>query len=285
MPFSSATGLRIHYWDSEGPDTPILILRGFGDTGAYVSRSWLRRISETFRTLRVDNRGTGWSDVPTGPFSIEELAADAVGVLDAARVERAHIHGHSMGGMIAQALAARFPDRVMGLVLEATAPSASHPLRHSGPPPNPEQRAIFANFFTPDGSGGPAVPATADSIRAFLSSSSQVASDFFDTAAGDEALLEMIELRQRVPGPSRQVLAYQFGAVSQFDAWDRLSQIQAPTLVIHPELDLKPLAHAEAIVAAIPRAELHVIRGSGHTVHWEAPESATTTVAFLSANE
>lgn len=284
MPHSDATGILIHYHDSGGSGAPLLVLHGFGDTGSYLPRAWLDAVARTFRVLRVDNRGTGGSGLPTATFSIEDMAADAVGVLDSARVERAHVFGHSMGGMIAQAIALASPDRVDRLVLEATAPSATHPLRDTGEAVDPERVRAFARLATPDGSAAPAVAADADEIRAFFSVSSQVAPGFFDGPRGEAALAEMVDIRREVPGPPKDVLALQGQAVRAFDVWDRLGEIRADTLVVHPELDLKPLAHAEAITAAIPSAKLCVIPGSGHMVRWEAPDDeAAIVISFLTA--
>src|SRR3984893_5630964 len=74
------------------------------------------------RVLTFDNRGVGRSDRPPGPYSTALMADDAVAVLDAAAVQRAHVYGISLGGMIAQEIALRHPDRVVRLVLGATTP-------------------------------------------------------------------------------------------------------------------------------------------------------------------
>src|SRR5207253_744247 len=78
--------------------------------------------SERFDCITYDNRGSGRSGAPLRPTSIPELAADAAALMDAAEIPSAHVYGISMGGMIAQELALRFPDRVRGLILGCTSP-------------------------------------------------------------------------------------------------------------------------------------------------------------------
>jgi pimeloyl-ACP methyl ester carboxylesterase len=85
----------------------------------------LRRLRRRFRLVLVDNRGSGGSDLPWAPFRVADMAADVVAVLDDARIRRAHVMGMSLGGLVAQELAAGYPDRVDALVLVST--SQEHP--------------------------------------------------------------------------------------------------------------------------------------------------------------
>ena len=95
-------------WESQGSGAPVLLIHGLG----YTREGWgpLReRLARRYRVLSFDNRGIGESEIPPGPYTVEELAGDAVGVLDEAGVERAHVVGASLGGFVAQALAADSP--------------------------------------------------------------------------------------------------------------------------------------------------------------------------------
>src|ERR1700729_3324124 len=119
MPFADNQGTTI-YWDEQGTGAPILLIMGLG----YPSAMWHRTrpaLSDFYRTIALDNRGAGQSDVPAGPYSIALMASDAAAVLDAAGVPSAHVFGVSMGGMIAQEFALQYPKRVRSLVLGCTA--------------------------------------------------------------------------------------------------------------------------------------------------------------------
>src|SRR5438067_11163400 len=107
--------VRIAY-EARGNGEPVLLVHGL----AYDRRGWgplPRLLEEDFRVLLVDNRGVGESDAPPGPYTVEQLAEDAVAVLDAAGLEQAHILGVSLGGFVAQEIALSRPERVDKLVL------------------------------------------------------------------------------------------------------------------------------------------------------------------------
>src|ERR1700746_440904 len=127
MPFAEKDGTKI-YWDEQGHGAPVLLVMGLG----WASNMWHRTrpvLAAHFRTIAFDNRGAGRSDVPPGPYAIATMASDAAAVLDAAGIERAHLVGASMGGMISQEFALQYPKRVMALVLACTLPGGQHPVR------------------------------------------------------------------------------------------------------------------------------------------------------------
>src|SRR3954470_16173372 len=132
--------VNIHYQDS-GDGPPLLVLNGWTASGLIWPDEWVHALERDYRLLRVCNRGTGWSDHVTSPFTVADMVTDAVAVLDAEGIDRAHVFGLSMGGMIAQQLALAHPERVVRLVLCATAP----------PPPDfvMADPAVFAGLMTP----------------------------------------------------------------------------------------------------------------------------------------
>ena len=118
MPEVIREGVRIHY-DVFGEGPPVLMLMGLG----VPARGWQTQVDalrSDFRLILPDNRGCGFSDAPAGPYTMEQFAADALAVLTKEGVERAHVVGISMGGMIAQRLALTAPERVQSLALLAT---------------------------------------------------------------------------------------------------------------------------------------------------------------------
>src|SRR5580765_2514956 len=124
MPYAtSSDGAKIHY-ELHGEGAPVLLIMGLGSNayGWYRTIPWL---SERYRVIAFDNRGTGRSDVPDGAYSIAQMAADAAAVLDATGHETARVVGASLGGMIAQRVALAHAGRVRSLVLVCTTPGGS----------------------------------------------------------------------------------------------------------------------------------------------------------------
>src|SRR5579859_5668790 len=132
MSFAQNGSVRIAY-EARGAGEAVLFVHGL----AYDRRGWgplPDLLAEDFRVLLVDNRGVGESDAPPGPYTVEMLAADAVTVLDAEGLERAHVLGVSLGGFIAQEIALSYPERVDRLVLVSTSPGGpnQHPMPAEG---------------------------------------------------------------------------------------------------------------------------------------------------------
>ncbi|MGN6316447.1 3-oxoadipate enol-lactonase [Trinickia sp.] len=123
MPFATINGIALHYRvDAAGRgDAPWLVLANALGADLTMWAPQIADFSSRFRVLRFDTRGLGCSDAPPGPYTIEQLTDDAIGLFDAMSIERAHFCGLSMGGLLGIALAARRPERVDHLVLAHTA--------------------------------------------------------------------------------------------------------------------------------------------------------------------
>ncbi len=257
MPFVIASdGARLHY-DVVGVPwgEPLLMIQGLGTDKTGWSMQRLP-FGMHYRTIALDNRGAGRSDRPPVPYSLEQMADDAVAVLDAAGIERAHVIGASMGGAISQLVAVRHPERVRSLVLACTA-CRNHPWREGV-----LQR--WADIATDQGMAalaneaarwviGPRSLRRISPLFGWLGPLAKNASaDAF--VAQVQAILAADE-----PG----------GAL---DTIEMLGAINAPTLVLVGNQDiLTPRGDSEEIAERIPGAELAVIAGAAHgfmVEHW-----------------
>jgi 3-oxoadipate enol-lactonase len=121
MPHASANGVNLYY-EIHGEGDPVILVGGLGSQ----AESWATQIpiySKHFKVIVFDNRGAGRSDKPEGRYTTEELADDARALMDALNIENAHVVGKSMGGMIGQWLAIKYPERVRKLVMGCSSAS------------------------------------------------------------------------------------------------------------------------------------------------------------------
>ncbi|HLI80939.1 MAG TPA: alpha/beta hydrolase, partial [Candidatus Binataceae bacterium] len=122
-------GVKLRY-EIRGNGDPLALIMGFSGSGRGWGEPFLSGMEKRYRTVVIDNRGTGESDKPDAPWTMTDMANDIAAVLDHAKIPRAHIYGISMGGMIAQELALRHPGKVRKLVLGCTTtggPAAAAP--------------------------------------------------------------------------------------------------------------------------------------------------------------
>jgi 3-oxoadipate enol-lactonase len=250
---------RLFYQD-RGKGEPLLLFTGFSISSA-VFDPLADSYGQHFRCLTFDYRGTGRSARWSGLLSMAALAADGLRVLDAVGVRSAHVYGVSMGGMVAQEFAIRFPHRVRGLILAGTSPGG--PL---GARPSPRQVAAVAWRV----GGG-----TLRRRRPWLAPA--LFSEAFAAREPERAreLQRYFELhRAPLSASAGQLLASVY-----HDRARQLDRIRAPTLVLHGELDaISPVANAHQLAAGIPDSELQLIAGAGHVFPLEAPEASLRAV-------
>jgi pimeloyl-ACP methyl ester carboxylesterase len=217
------------------------------------------------RVLAFDNRGVGRSDRPPGPYTTADMADDAVAVLDCAGLERAHIYGISLGGMIAQEIALRHPARVERLVLGATTAGGTHA--------SAADEATLA-FFHRRGEM-PAEEAVWASVPYNYSARTR--------AEYGERVAEDIAQRLRFP-VAPEPYAAQLAAALGHDTHDRLPSIAAPTLVVHGAEDVMvPRANGRLAAGRIPHAELVELPGAAHLYPTDEPAADRRIADFLSA--
>jgi len=242
-----------------GAGEPLLLVMGVAGHHKMWSEEFLESLAADFDVVAFDHRGIGSSCVAAEPFTVAELAADALAVMDHVGWESAHVVGISMGGVIAQELALTAPARVRSLVLGCTWP---------GPVEVGPWGDAVLDLATAASSGDPATAAR-------LMFEANVSPGFATEPGRFEEFAE-IAGSVKVPGP---VVMMQMRAASDHDAIDRLSELDVPTLVLHGTGDrvIRPEA-GEELADLIPDAELELWPGVGHLFFWEQPERAAASV-------
>jgi 3-oxoadipate enol-lactonase/4-carboxymuconolactone decarboxylase len=242
----------------DGPPggAPLVMLHSLGTT-ASVWDAQAEALASSFRVIRPDMRGHGLTSCTDGPYSMAQLAADVAGVMDALGIAAAHLAGISIGGMIAQALAAADPGRVRSLMLVDTAMAI------------PPADSWISRAATVRAEG---VAVLADAVMARW-----VTPGFMDApeAAGLRAML------LRTPAEGYAAAAE---AVAAADLTSSTSALTLPTLIVVGDQDAAtPVASAQALHAVIPGSELVIIEGGAHIPTVEKPAEVTTALTtFLS---
>jgi 3-oxoadipate enol-lactonase len=255
-----APGARLHVERTGSRGEALLGITGFG-VGSQLFGPVLPLFSDRFDCIIYDNRAAGRSSAPLLPTSMPELANDAVRVLDALGVDAAHVHGVSMGGMIAQEMALRYPDRVRSLVLQGT--TAGGP-RSTGPAA--ETLLTLA---------AQRIPLSRE--RKIRMLTHQLFSDAYAAAHPDEVVDHLRRLGADRAGVRGALL--HLTASTVHDTVSRLRAVQAPTLVLHGERDrMVSVANARLLAGRIPHARLAVVDGAGHLPLLEQPQSVRALI-------
>jgi pimeloyl-ACP methyl ester carboxylesterase len=241
-------------WEARGEGHPLLLIQGLG----YARWSWeplVGPLSARYRVLWFDNRGIGESDKPDGPYTAALMAGDALQVLDEAGVGHAHVLGASLGGMIAQELVARAPERVDKLVLCCTHAGAAHSL------PMP---AVTVALFQEAAALSPEV-----ALRRFVVNALG--------ADPPESLVEEL-YRRRVENPLDPAgWQAQAAAGMTFQGVDQ--PIEKETLIVTGTADnVVDPGSADLLAERIPGSRVERLEGLGHLFFWEDPDRVVRIV-------
>jgi len=255
MAIAHSNGADIEY-DVNGTGDPLLLIIGF----AADRRSWMLQtpvFAPQYKTITFDNRGMGGSTSPDGAVSMEQMADDALAVLDAAGVDRAHILGVSMGGAIAQHIALRAPDRVRSLILASTWCSK-----------NPWLQRIAETGRVIMEAGGREATTRATMLWLFTPK----------FVLDRDPFVQQIEQMALEFAMHPEIFERQREACLQHDVRDQLAALDIPTRVMCGRRDIfLPPELSEELAAAIPGAELVFIEG-GHAYQLESFEEFNQTV-------
>ncbi|HEY7061555.1 MAG TPA: alpha/beta fold hydrolase [Chloroflexota bacterium] len=248
-----------------GQGDPLVLITGLGATMDLWDSTFLDALAAHYTVVIFDNRGLGGTTAPPQPFTIEQLADDAEGLIRALGLARAHVLGYSMGGYVAQELALRHPRRVTRLVLLGSGCGGAE-----GILPRPEvQRALT------DLSGS--LADVLGRVVAVLVPE--------DWSRDHRAYLESILTRPPAP-PSPESMARQQRAMARWPGtYERLPHLSQPTLVLTGTADqvLVP-ANALLLVNRVPGAWLAQFPGGGHGMQYQYPRQLAATIhAFLEA--
>ncbi len=265
MPLAKVGDINIEYY-VEGSGPPLLMIMGWGGQARSWGEPFLERLRPHFQIIRLSNRGTGTSDKPAAEYTIPLMAEDAAGLLRELGIQRAHVLGVSMGGMIAQELVLNHPETVQGLVLGCTFCGS---LR--GVPIRLDTLAGLAQIGN--------LPLE-ERVRQFWLA--MVTPEFLET--NKEFLDAIMATHLETPTPW-ETFGRQFVAIQSFDTYERLPQLQAPTLLVHGDRDiLIPPENTEVLRQRVNGSQVRIVPGVAHMFFWEKPEeSAGAIVEFLSS--
>jgi non-heme chloroperoxidase len=250
------SGLKLSYAECGAPTGPAVLLLP-GPTDSWRSyEPVLDRLPQGLRALAVSQRGHGDSDVPVAGYAIENFASDVLALLDALEIEQAVLAGHSGSCLVARRVALDHPERVAGLVLEASPTSlasdaTAHEFVHS----------IVLRL---------ADPIDPDVARSFVTdtSSENVAPELLDV---------LVEEALKVPARVWQAM---FSSLLEYDDTAELGNIASPTLLIWGDGD--PIVSREAqdvLARRIAGSELIVYPAAGHTPRWDDPRRFSEDLA------
>jgi pimeloyl-ACP methyl ester carboxylesterase len=259
LPHQSVNGIRIYYED-RGQGEPLILINGL----AFPMDLWFAQIealSKDFRVIAPDNRGIGQSDKPDEEYAIKLLASDAVGLLKALGIEKAHVAGLSMGGFIAQEIALTYPDVVNRLILVATGMGGPRSMDLGKPF---WEKAVAAIAGKP--------PREVYRIDLTL----MTAPGFVEKHP--DILDQAVALRMKNPQPLFAFMR-QFAACGVFDSNSRVQNISQPTLIILGKDDpIFPIPLAVDFRQKLPDAKMIIYENCGHAILLEKADSLSRDI-------
>lgn len=239
------------YYENHGEGWPLLLISGLGG-GSWSYYGQVPFFSSHYRTVTYDNRGAGRSGKPLGPYTIQQMAEDALCLLDHLEIDKAFVLGLSMGGMIAQELALLAPKRVRGLFLGCT--HCGGPKRV---PPSPQSLEILLN-----NTGLSQEEIIRKNLPIFFSG----------RCLKEQPQVVDAYIAAQLSAPEQPDYAFraQLAAIASFDCSDRLRNIKVPVMIVAGEEDvLVPPENARLMAKRLPQAEVVLLPGVGHALHAE----------------
>jgi len=248
------------YYEVSGDGFPIVMIMGWGGTTEWWDPAMVEELSKQYKVVIFDNRGIGKTDKPEMKYTVEMFATDTVGLMSELKIEKAHVLGISMGGMIAQEIALNYPERIEKLVLCST---------HSGMSFFSKIMTKLLLFFAKrrmkDPEKGPelliSLLFTKDFIKENREKIDEIRADFTDSPT------------------SQDDFARQFHAVKKFNTRKRLQNVDKPTLIMHGKKDAL-ISYKEGLRLAdlIPYAKLALFDNTAHALFTQETERVLITL-------
>jgi pimeloyl-ACP methyl ester carboxylesterase len=250
------------YYEVHGKGEALVLIMGLGGSSAW----WFWSVpvfSRDYRVVAFDNRGTGQSDKPDIPYTMDMMAGDLSGLLEAIGVDVAHIFGVSMGGMIAQHFALNYPKKVISLILGCTTCGGPH--------------SIIADVE--------AMSALSDIERMQRQTPEERAREMIPFLWSQEFINKNEDfIKQFIAKITEYVTPLhgyigQVEAITGHDTYERLPEIKVPTLVIAGDADrLVPVENSRLLASRIPNAELVILKNMGHGFNIEAEDATNKAI-------
>jgi len=274
MPYARLDEISIYFEVHGNTGSPLLMINGLGSNLRNWSPELIRLLSAQHVIIIFDNRGAGQSDKPTTPFTMTDFASDAIGVLDSLMIDRTHVFGISMGGMIAQHVALNYPMRVQSLTLTSTTSVWDHPKFVA-----PSQEVLMQL----------AKPASGDQAQDIRDGWWISYTPEFIESHGNWLEQELQKsLSVNYPEMPDYAFKLQMDAVlNSHNTYDMLSQIVCPTLVQTGTEDvLIPPENSRILAEGLPNAQLIEYPGYGHDMLGPCEEQAAQNILdFIAEHE
>ena len=253
------------YYEVHGEGFPLVMIQGLSANTGWWDPRWIQTLSERFKVVAFDNRGAGRTELSGKEYSIRLFADDTAALMDALGIPEAHVLGISMGGMIAQELALNHPRKVEKLILCSTYCGGEKSVQ----PSDEVMQTLMPNR------GALTVEEVARMTIPLI-----ITEKFLKSNPGVEEFVFQQIIRTPI---SAEAFARQLNAIMNFNSWDRLPYIKAPTLILHGKQDiLVPPQNAPVLNKAIRGSRLVYFKDSAHGLIEETEEVLAAILDFLS---
>jgi pimeloyl-ACP methyl ester carboxylesterase len=252
------------YYKVHGTGYPFILIRGLSSSlDSWPSYS-IEQFLKLFKIILFDNRGAGRTSIPEGKYSSKLMANDTIGLMDALNIKNVYLLGYSMGGCIAQEIAINYPNRVSKLILASSWCGPSHGIVTPVPEENPFPKML------------PLIREGQFEKMARILTNALFSEEY---KKKNPQMIENVVKNYIAHPPSAKGFEGQIAYVETFDSYERLSEINIPTLILHGSEDkILPVENAKILAENIPSAEMFLFENAGHGVVIQEQELWTQKV-------